>query len=142
MGLSIRIFVVREDDSIERLSLARYERLLDLNPKERLPKFAGKRVRYALVVVDLVNRRPVEILKTEYSYLLLDSQGRLDLAEQKKEVKLAVDAMPLLLSFRDEAPVVDARHRFAKKRYDDKYRWTPSPEVVAAIENSIFRKDD
>ena len=29
--------------------------------------------------------------------------------------------------------VMDAQHRFAKKRYDDKYRWTPSPELEAAI---------
>jgi hypothetical protein len=60
MGLSIRVFIVEDDDSINRLPLAQYERLLKRGPDERLLKYAGKRVRYALLVVDLVNRRPTD----------------------------------------------------------------------------------
>ena len=63
MGLSIRIFIVEDDDTIKRLPLARYERLLKGDPDVRLSEYAGKRVRYALIVVDLVNRRPIEVVK-------------------------------------------------------------------------------
>ena len=59
MGLSIRVFIVEDDDSINRLPLAQYERLLKRDPNESLPKYAGRRIRYALIVVDLVNRRPI-----------------------------------------------------------------------------------
>ena len=62
MGLSVRIFIVEEDDIIKRLPLALYERLLKRVPNESLPKYAGKRVRYALIVVNLVNRRPIEVV--------------------------------------------------------------------------------
>jgi len=55
MGLSIRIFIVEEDDTIKRFPLARYERLHKRDPDERFFKYAGKRVRYALIVVDLVH---------------------------------------------------------------------------------------
>ena len=48
MGLSIRVFIVEDDDSINRLPLAKYERLLKRSSDERLLKYAGKRVRYAL----------------------------------------------------------------------------------------------
>jgi len=58
LGIGIRIFVVNEDDSIKRLALARYDRLLQRDPKEQLTEYTGKRVRYALVVVDLVDREP------------------------------------------------------------------------------------
>ena len=68
MGLSIRIFIVEDDDTIKRLPLARYERLLKRDPDERLLEYAGKRVRYALIVVDLVNRRPIEVVRDEYAY--------------------------------------------------------------------------
>ena len=63
MGLSIRIFIVEDDDIIKRLPLARYERLLRRDPNERLLEYTDKRVRYALIVVDLFNRRPIEIVK-------------------------------------------------------------------------------
>ena len=70
MGLSIRVFIVEDDDTIKRLPLARYERLLRRDPDERLSKYAGKRVRYALIVVDLVNRKPIEVVRDEYAYLV------------------------------------------------------------------------
>jgi len=69
MGLSIRIFIVEDDDTIKRLPLARYERLLKRDADERLSEYADKQVRYALIVVDLVNRKPIEVVKDEYAYL-------------------------------------------------------------------------
>ena len=51
MGLSIRVFIVEDDDTIKRLPLARYECLLERDPDERLLEYVGKRVRYALIVV-------------------------------------------------------------------------------------------
>ncbi len=101
MGLSIRIFIVDEDDSLHRLALARYERLLTDDHAESIPEYAGKRVRYALVVVALVNRRPVEIVHAEFSWLSFDSEGRLDRSEKEKEARLAMQAIPPLLGEED-----------------------------------------
>ena len=60
---SLRIFFVNDDDFVQRLPFAQYDRLLQRDPNECLPRFTGKQVRHALVVVNLVNRRPVEILR-------------------------------------------------------------------------------
>jgi hypothetical protein len=138
MGLSIRIFIVDEDDSLHRLALARYERLLRDDPAESIPEYAGKRVRHALVVVDLVNRRPVEIVHAEFAWLSFDSEGRLDRSEKEKEARLAMRAIPPLLGEEDSEQLIDARHRFAKKRYDSEYRWKPTPEIMAAIVAAVF----
>jgi len=73
MGIGLRIFLVNDDDSLERLAVARYDRLLRRNLEERLPQYAGKRVRYALVAYEVENRKPVEILRIEYNYLSLGS---------------------------------------------------------------------
>jgi hypothetical protein len=139
MGLSIRIFLVDEDDSLHRLALARYERMLRDDLEESIPQFAGKRVRKALVVVDLENRRPVEIVHVEFSWLSLDSQGRLDRSEKERETRLAMQAIPPLPGDEDSEQVIDARHRFVKKRYDRDYRWNPTPEIMADIVAAIFR---
>ena len=36
--------------------------------------------------------------------------------------------------------VIDARHKFARKRYFDKHRWQPTDEIVTAIAEAIFGK--
>ena len=54
MGLGTRIFIVKEDDSIERLSLKRYSRLIKGHPDEQLLQFAGKRIHYALLVLEMM----------------------------------------------------------------------------------------
>ncbi|MCK4485181.1 MAG: hypothetical protein KAU38_00280, partial [Desulfobacterales bacterium] len=77
---------MNDDDSIERLPLSRFERLFQGRPDERLPQFSNRRVRYALAAVDLVNRKPVEILLIQYAYLSFDSEGRIDTAELQKEM--------------------------------------------------------
>ena len=56
-----------------------------------MPEYAGKRVRYALVVVDLLNRELVEIIRSEYSFLPFDAEGRIDPAECEKEARLAFE---------------------------------------------------
>ncbi len=138
MGLTLRIFLVDNDDSIQRLALARYERLLRPDPDECLPQYAGKRVRYALVVVDLAKRKPLEIQRIQYSMLSFDSIGRIDRAEQEKEARLAMQVQPPLTIYGDSRQVIEARHRFAKKRYDNEYKWEPTPEIEAAIIDAVF----
>ena len=141
MGIGLRIFLVNDDDSLERLAVAKYERLLRRDPEECLPQYAGKRVRYALVAYEVENRIPVEILKIEYNYLSLDSEGRINAGEQEREMMMAVEVLPPVLPEKEPRQVIDAKHLFAKKRYDAKYRWTPSPELEAAIVNAVFGKN-
>ena len=138
MGLSLRIFLVDDDDRLQRIPLTRYKRLLLREPEERLQQFAGKRARCALVVVDLVDRRPVEIAHVQYSIIPFDSEGRIDVSEKGKEARLAMELHRPLLDAGDSRQVIYARHRFAKRRYDSKYRWNPSPEMEAAIVAAIF----
>jgi hypothetical protein len=141
MGLGLRIFFVNDDDSLQRLSLAKFERLRRRDPGERLSQYAGKRVRYALVVLETVNRKPVEINLVQYSYLPFDSQGRIDAAEREKQASLAGEMAAPAHMEQHPGQVIDARHRFAKRRYDDHYSWTPSPEIESAIVEAIFGKD-
>ena len=53
---------------------------------------------------------------------------------------LAVQVLSPVLPEQQSPQLVDARHRFAKKRCDHKYRWTPSPELETAIVSAVFGK--
>ena len=139
MGLATRIFIVREDDSIERLSLKRYNRLIKRHPDERLLQFAGKRIRYALMVLEMLNRKPARILIAEYSFLTFDSKGRLDSSERAKAARLAMDMLEPILPGKRSERIIDAKHKFAKKRFDDRYLWKPTPEIESMIAAAIFK---
>jgi len=140
MGIGLRVFFVNDDDSIQRLSLARYERLRRGDPGERLPQYGGRRVRYAMAILEVADRKPLEILRIQYSFLDFDSEGRIDTAEQEREGRLAMEMVPPVVTERQGPRVVDSRHKFAQKRYQDRYKWTPSPKIDAAIVEAIFGK--
>ena len=79
MGLSHRVYLINDDDTLSRISAAIYERLLRRDPKERVQEYAGKRVRYALGILETENRKPWQINRIQYSYLFFDSEGRIRL---------------------------------------------------------------
>ena len=141
MGIGLRIFLIGDDDSIQRLSLARYERLLRRDPRERLARYAGKRVRYAMAILEVADRRPVEIIRIRYSFLHFDLKGSIDASDQEREARLGLEMLPHVPKEPDSIHVVDARHRFAKKRFDDAYKWTPTPRIETAIVEAVFGKD-
>ena len=68
------------------------------------------------------------------------NEGRIDTNEQEREWLLAVEVLPSYTDEKLSSQVIDARHRFAKKRYDNAYKWTPTPEIETAIRNAIFDK--
>jgi hypothetical protein len=138
MGLGTRIFLINDDDSIERLALARYERLLQRDPDESLPQYAGQQVRCAMVVLEFFNRKPVALVWTDYHLLVFDAKGRIDRTVEKKARRLISEAASLNIKGTRPANVVDARSRFAKKRYHHEYKWTPTPEIETAIMAAIF----
>ena len=140
MGMTVWIFIVNDDNSIRRFPLTRYARLIEGDPKEHLPKYAGKRVRYVEVALELEQKKPVSILRLLYLILPLDSEGRVDAAELEKERRLGGEMIPPILD-RGSKQVVEAGHLFAKKRFDNEYRWTPTPEIEAAIINAVFEND-
>jgi repressor LexA len=100
---------------------------------ECFPEYAGKRVRYALVAIDLVDRKPVEFLYMEYGYLDFDANGQLDIVEQEKADRLGGEMIDFKEEYLLSPKIVHAQDRFAQKRYVDKYRWTPTEELEATI---------
>jgi len=140
MGISLKIFIVNDDGSLKRLPLMRFERLQQGDPEEHLSEYAGKRIRYALVAVETENRKPIDINLIQYSYLSIDSKGRIDASEEERGARLALEMLPPMSSEENQQKIIYAQHRFAKKQYDDQFTWEPSPEIEAAIVKEVFWK--
>ena len=138
MGVGLRIFIVNDDNSLERLALRKYERLMKRDPDISFPQYAGKRVRYAEVAIEFENRKPVEILRMEYFIMHFDSKGRIDSTARDDARKLGVNLIPPI-NFETDPVVIDAQHHFAKKRFDHQFRWKPTPEIEMTILKAIFK---
>jgi len=138
MGLGTRIFIVDDDDTLKRMPMRRYYRLFKRDPEERFLEYADNRIRYVLVVLELKNRKPVEILRIQYSYLSFDQKGRLREDERERAARLSMEMIKPLPSEEESNHVIDTAYKFAKKRFDREFRWKPSAELEAAIFKTIF----
>jgi hypothetical protein len=141
MGTGFRFFLVEENDSLQKLSMARYYRLLRREPGERFSQYAGKRVRCVMVVLKVEGRIPLSITRIDYYFLPFDTEGRINNTELEKEKSLVVEITPPLIEEQSQENVLNARSRFAKKRYQHEFVWTPTQEIQAAIFRAIFGED-
>jgi len=120
--------------------VARFERLFQGHLEECLPEYVEKRVRYALVTLNLENRKPVEILGIGYHILTFGSEGKIDANEPQSEMRLWVDQLPNGTATRTNLKIVDAKPLFLQKRYNNRYNWKPTLEIEEAILKTIFGK--
>ena len=138
MGIGLRIFIVIDDNSLERLSLKKYEKLMKHDPDISFPQYAGKHVRYAEVAIEFKDRKPVEILRMEYFNMHFDAKGRIDGTVRDDIMNLGVNLTPPTY-FETNPVVIDAQYLFAKRRFDHQFRWKPTPEIERAILKAIFK---
>ena len=138
LGIGIKIFVVNDDDSIKRFPASRFEKVIRRDPEVILSHYAGKRVRFIEVALELHQRKPVQILRIQPFVLSFDSEGLVDKSDQEQERRLIAEAIATPLIKKEPNNVIDAQHRFAKKHLDHKYRWTPTVEMEKAILDAIF----
>ena len=89
-------------------------------------------------MTELKNRKPVEILKIQYSYLSFDQKGRLREDERERAAQLSMEMIKPSLSEQEPNHIIDARYKFAKKQIDREFRWESSAELEAAIFRAIF----
>lgn len=133
MGISIRHILVDQNDAVIRLSNRLFQRLWDNPQGDTVPQFAGCRVRWAEAVVELQDRKPVDMLRVVFSYLYFDDQGHLDRDKVMKNGALIIEAGIEGIAPTKSGSVIHASARFAARRRDHQAIWKPSPELNKAI---------
>ena len=141
MGIGTRIFLIDENDSLHRISISRYNRMRSPDSDECFTQYAGKRMRCAMIFLEVENKKPLSVVRTEYYYLPFDNQGRVDRTELEKRTRLSLEIVPPIFEEQSPKKVLDAQNRFAKKRYKHEFQWTPNQEIETAIMTAIFGKN-
>ena len=112
------------------------QRALDqfLSDAGRLPADAEGFVRYAQVIVDLENRRAVGVLRVGFFQYRVLKDGRLD-REHFHQIMAAVPeaAFGWLQLSKPPAGVVDAKHRFGRRRLEQLNTWKPTQDELSKL---------
>ena len=138
MGIGCRVFLIDDNDTLQHISVARLTRLLGFGSKETFPQYAGKRVRCAMVVLEVIDRRPVAITHMDSFVIPFDPKGRINEKEWERGIRLAVELLPSVLEKQSSRHVIDAKHRFLSRRYEHEFKWRPSRKVEEAIAAAVF----
>lgn len=141
-----RYFLVTDEDEIIRLSNARFERLYSNPPKDKLAEFAGQRVRWAEIIVELENRKPSKVLRTVYGYLHFNSDRCLNGDRFMEDAAVVVNSgLPNIFVEEESYNVINAQQEFAKRQRDHSVWWKPTPKLErnildAALDQFEYRR--
>ncbi|HSB07327.1 MAG TPA: hypothetical protein VLK23_19280 [Thermodesulfobacteriota bacterium] len=138
MGIGCRVFPADDNDSLQRISMARLHRLLPFDRRESLPQYAGKRVRCAMAFVEVSGRQVLAIRNIDYFLLHFDAKGQINKKDWERGMRLGMELLPSIPDEEYPKKVIDAQHRFAKRRYEHEFKWKPSRKVEEAIVGAIL----
>ena len=131
---SVRQFFVSDDDEIFRVPNTKFERLLKGSFEEKTERFAGKRVRTAEIIVQVENRRPLQVLRAIYYYLHFNEKGILDYDRFMKDGGIVANAgIPDIFVEKVQSNLINAQQEFAKKQRDHTVWWKPSMQLERNI---------
>ena len=98
-------------------------------------------VRHAQVIVNLENRRAVEVLRIGFFQYRALRNGRLDRGHFREIMAALPEAALGWLQLSKPPPgVVSAEHRFAKRRLDQLNTWKPTQDELSKLRSLVNHK--
>ena len=134
MGLSLKYFIYDEEaNNLIPIPISKFNKLFNFDPSVSLKEYAGSRIKYITVVVQLENRKPIAITDIGYHIMQIDENGMFD-RDFINDLSLSVGEMIAIPMSELPENVIDKSSDFAKKKFNVKYSWIPS----SAIENKVI----
>jgi hypothetical protein len=87
---------------------------------------------------EVAGRRVLSIRNIDYFWLSFDDKGRINKKEWEKGMRLGMELLPFISDKEHSKQVINAQHRFAKRRYEHEFKWKPSRKVEEAIVAAIL----
>ncbi len=139
MGVSVWTFLRAQPGELRLVS----QRAVDefISNEGRLPADEEGFLRYVEVVVNLENRRAVEVLRIGFYQHRVLENGKLDRKHFRAVMATVGEAAFGGLRITEPQPgVVAAEHRFAKRRLDHLSTWKPTEGDLAKLRDVVNHK--
>ncbi len=140
MSLTIWVYHRQAEGRLVRFSARRYERFAE--GEEPLSELAGTDALFVGLVVELDNRRPVQIMQITFSRHQLDATGHID-EKHRNEVLAAISGVmqaeiPIGLgTATDTSNVISIRKPLARQRLERVSAFKPSFEDFVALAEKV-----
>lgn len=119
------------DDEWRRVPHAWYDRLI--RGQETVDEPEGTLLRFAQVSIELEDREPIRLGNVWFVVHQVDKDGAVNQARER-DVQCAAAEMAFgHVTGGDDAVVIPATHRFARKRYQDLGTWEPTVNEEMAL---------
>jgi len=131
MGLSSRLLLLSAHDVVHRLSEVDFNRLYSAPSAWRVAELSGQRIRWASLVVELLDRRPLRVVHRSFAFMHFDAAGRLDVQllgrEQVARMEVALAPTP---GHAATGNVTQASSHFAARGGS----WKPDAALLARLD--------
>jgi hypothetical protein len=134
MRVAFRHFLLDSEGTLYLLPSAALDRMLHNPTRHRLARFAGRRVRSAEVVVEMMNGRPLVVLRSVFNMLTFKSDGTMVSPLRDRHVRARAELALALDSPAPRASVAEASTRFVARGG----QWKPPPALVRRIEQTAL----
>ena len=130
------MFLLDQNDRLYRLANTKFEQMLRDPASHRLPRFAGRRIRMADAIVELVDRVPTRVIRITFDILTFDDEGRFDPStfERQQFARVELALAPVIAQSDGAVTVVDAASRFIAQGG----RWAPSRTLARRIDEAAL----
>jgi len=141
-SVSVKYFIITDESEILRVSINKFERILEATSEEKLERFAGKRVRVAEISLKLENRKPIEAIRAIYYYLYFNEKGILDEENLIKSCNIvsAAGGISSIFIEKKQGNVINAQQEFAKRQRDHAVWWKPNMQLERNILDASIDK--
>ena len=146
MSHAFRVYYLDDSGGWARFPAKRY---WDFDEGRRpISEFAGKTIRFVTLAVELVDRRPHQVLQHWPSVIQVDVNGfkpKQDkelafhggLAQVRSAVGEWMRSLPAAHP-RRESNLIDARDHFMTKAYEERFIWEPNPRQLEALYDAVL----
>ena len=142
MSFRERYLLIDDQNNILFLTSASSDRLF--TGKERLPQFAGLKVRMVRYLVEFEGGVATRVDRLIFERMQFTKSGSFDKKWMLQAARERMDASGFLdiavESERRKTNVIDAGRTFAGKRFQNIHRWWPSDRLYTAVCIAINRK--
>jgi hypothetical protein len=130
-NFKIRFFFIGEDDSLNRIPLARYERIF--NRAQPITLYAGKSLRFVEAVVERDDDGNEELVNASFLRHQFDERGLWDKHEKDQHMRSTMEAVSAM----GKGAYMEELSRI---EHIDPYRWKPTRDLVERLFAAIRTK--
>jgi hypothetical protein len=132
--VAFRHYLLDSEGTLYRLPSAALDRMLQAPNRHRLARFAGQRVRSAEVVVEMVDGRPISVVRSVFNMLTFKRDGTLIPPLRDRHVRARAELALALDSPDPRASVAEASTRFVARGG----QWKPPAALARRIEQTAL----